>query len=814
MDLASPQLLLAAWVGVPALVAGASLALGIGLRLVAGVSLGPLTAPAGFLAGVAIMTTVLRLGGGGALAALICTAVSVAGGVAGALAVRRRRSRSVAREEVDVVTGRSRRAALSWPAVGATAAYAVALAPLVGSGRSGVLGYLLNNDSAVHIPAAELLRLRGAGGGDYAVSSFHSVQYLNASGYPLGGHVWPMWGTVVTGLDPFHLWTPVIALGVAMLALVAYGMLRELSVSRPVAALAGAVVACGYLPYSYLAQGGAKEVMLPVAVYAGVALFPYPPARVRPRAFLPAGAAALSALALFGAGALAWVGPAAVLCGAILLLRAGGARARVRTAAVLAVSGMLAAALALPGLVQAVAFLRRAQGDVLGNDGNLFFPVPVWQAFNIWLARDYRFPVPEEIGLTALGVAVAAVLAVAGVVHAVRTGRPSIPVAVAAAGVAAAYVVALPYSAYFEVKTYAALAPALGMATVAGVVWLFRRGVRTQLVAVTLGAGLALGVTLGCVYVYTGAWLTPRDRFEEAAAIADRFAGQGPMLVNEREDYAKHLLRAVQPWETWSPYSPKRATPDELNRETEHTPDFDDYEPPFLARFPLLLERRRPGGSRPPGNYRVVHETAHYRVWRRSGPAPRRHVRLGTGTVAGTAPLDCGRPGARAMLDAARRAGHPLRVATARPSPTVLAPPAWSGWRELRGGPEPGFVERRGGVAVLMPRLAPGRYTAWAKGSYGLGIRLLANGRVVGEVRDDMGLFANWHRLGSFEATRRTRLALVGLDRPLWRTGSRRRDISGPLALVREGRASTVTTVPAGRARSLCGRELDWVEVA
>ena len=71
-------------------------------------------------------------------------------------------------------------------------------------------------------------------------------------------------------------------------------------------------------------------------------------------------------------------------------------------------------------------------------------------------------------------------------------------------------------------------------------------------------------------------------------------------------------------------------------------PDFDDYRLDFYDRFPLLLERKRPGGSRPPGNYEPVEETAHYRVWRRTGPTPRAHLPLGGGEdVAGTARLDC-----------------------------------------------------------------------------------------------------------------------------------------------------------------------------
>ena len=212
----------------------------------------------------------------------------------------------------------------------------------------------------------------------------------------------------------------------------------------------------------------------------------------------------------------------------------------------------------------------------------------------------------------------AAALAVAGVVYCLRRRLFGVPLAVAA-GLSGAAIVSSRYAIYFDAKAYMALAPAMGVATAAGVVWLYRSSIRNQGLAVATGVLLVLAVLRSDFFVYQGAFVTPKDRFEELAQIDERFEGQGPMLVNEREDYAKYLLRHSRPFESWGPWTPDRGI---IETETynprldpTHTPDFDDYMPDFVARFPLLLERKRPGGSAPPaGLRRHVRDTELSRV--------------------------------------------------------------------------------------------------------------------------------------------------------------------------------------------------------
>src|SRR2546423_1928690 len=62
VDLRSPSTLVAAWALVPLLVVAASASLGWALGVLGGIRLGSLTVPAGFCAGIALMTFCLTLG--------------------------------------------------------------------------------------------------------------------------------------------------------------------------------------------------------------------------------------------------------------------------------------------------------------------------------------------------------------------------------------------------------------------------------------------------------------------------------------------------------------------------------------------------------------------------------------------------------------------------------------------------------------------------------------------------------------------------------------------------------------------------------
>jgi hypothetical protein len=806
VDLKSPSTLVVAWLLVPLLIVVASAGLGAGLARISGSSLGTLTVPAGFMTGIALMTFCLEIGFSGIFTVVLCAALAAVGLLA--FLIPRRQELLSWRPPAELL----------WIAGCAAVAFAIAMAPLVGSGRSGVLGYVFNNDSSVHISVVELLRDHGAEATGTDESSYRKLSELFSSGYPIGSHVWPLFGSVLGGIDAFHIWTPVMAIVPALMALVVFTVVRSLGAPPPFSAVAGAVVASGYLPYSYLAQGSAKETCTALALQATVALLVMVGMRARLRwgALLPAAIGAAAVLDIFGVGGLAWLAPGGVA--ATLLFLGRGPRPRMllrKRLRVLALGVAVAAVVALPSVSSSLNFVESNRAFLTdpNQTGNLLGPVPWSEAFNVWFAYDYRHEVPDVETMTSIGVLLAALLGLAGAIHALRRRSFAIPLALITA-IAGSVFISSRYAIYFDAKTYVVLAPALGMATAAGLLWLYRLSTRTQFAGIGLGLLLAAGVVISDGMVYAEAWHTPRERFQELAEIGKRFRDRGPILVNEREDYAKYFLRDDDPGTPWDAApGPTKAFRAIVPPGVPYTPDFDDYTDGYMSRFRLLLERRRPGGSLPPGNFSPAFETAHYRVWQRVGPPARLHLSLGS-TLSGRQKLDCDAASVRSMLRRAEDGGGRLRVAFPGARPILSHLDQWQHSGGFGPGPQKGFVYQHGGFAAFAARLPRGRYTVYAQGGFGPGIRLYVDGSTVGEVFGDEGLQDGWQPLGSATVRRSPALALlIGLNRPWWQSGSHRTNLEGPLAFEVPRPARRIADVRTEDFSSLCGRSLDWIEL-
>jgi hypothetical protein len=811
MDVRSPSTLLAAWVLAPLLTAIAAGGLGLGAQALTRHRLGSMTLPLGYAAGIVLMVVLLEVGFGGTVTVAVTAAAAIAGYAAYWTTVK-------------AMPGSRRAAALrEWlPATAAaTGGFILAMAPLVGSGRAGVLGYILNDDPVGHSALIELLQADGLERGGYEPesSSWTEVGEIVGLGYPLGSHAWPFFSGAVSSLDTFYVWTPSVAVAAAMLSLVAFAALRRLSAPPWPAAFAAALVPAGYLFFSFIAQGSAKEVMMAVAVYGSIVVAADVFDRglsVRSAALLAV--APVAAFLTFGAGAGVWLAAPALVFLAIVVRRAEKLRPTPRAAFVsLLVLGLAAAAL-VPAVGEALSYVRDAEEALtdVSRPGNLLGAVAWEQVFNVWFAYDYRIDPPTYEGLSTVGPWLGAAFAVAGVVFALRRREVALPLMVAS-GAIAAIAIALRYTIYLEAKGYAILAPALAIAAAAGVLALLARPGAARVVGAVGGVLLVEGVLAGAAFVYAGAWVTPKERFVEIAEIADRFRGQGPMLIVEREEWGTYLLRDAQPFDSWGYYPPDRVLR-ERGRwapPLPHTPDLDDYPLRVVQRFPLLFERKSPGGSRPPINYTVAYETSHYRVWQRHGEGPASHLPLGADSDDHTRRLDCRRPAVRRLMRASRRSGKPLEVAVP-PSPRlpIMRASAWDGHEVAETVAPPGFLSRRGGGAGVTAVLEPGSYDAWIQGSFAAGVRLFVDGTGYGTAYGDLGVPSGWHPLGRVEVRdRRALVTLSSLSKPWWQSGSERPDLTGRVVFVRRSGPSRTITVQPERARTLCGRRLDWVEL-
>jgi hypothetical protein len=797
MSLTSPLTMFLAWLALPGLIVAICAGFGLGVELLSGLRLGALLVPVGFAAVPGLGASLLVLGLSGKLTVVLLVLLALAGP---AVALRRGARPRLAR-------------AALWPALAALAAYLVAISPLVGSGRTGIVGYVLSDDPAVHLSMVTLLAQHGAHVVP-ATSSVESVSIQFATGYPLGSFVWPLVALVTTGMDPFFLWTPVIALSAAMTSLAVYAGLRRTGAGAVVAAVAGATVASGYIPFSFLAQGGAKEVELATCVVLAVSAFVAAAAEgLTARRLLPAALAVVGGIGVFGPGALAMTGPAAVAGIAYALWRTS-AESRLRTLAASVAAAVAGVLLAAPALIASTRFVTGASGDTQDPNeiGNLVGPVPVRETLNVWLAGDYRFPVPTHVHATDAALVVALAFAIVGIVWSIAARRPFAALLLAGAAVASGYS-ASRYSVYFTAKTYVTLAVAVGVASATGVVALMRIP-RLRTVAIVLGALLVCGVGLSDVIAYRDVWMTPKGRFQELISIDHRYAGRGPTLVVEREDYARHLLRDLEPWESYGPWQPTRGLLAGIPSPF-HTPDMDDYDNQFMHQFRLIVALRRPGASAPPTGFRLLEETPHYLVWSRTGPGPREHVGLARGEAESDGPLECTRPDVAALLRTARADHSPVRIRLVAPHVVSISPRRWEWFAGFAYGPTPDYVATRDAIAVIRPRLRRGRYVVWLRGQVGVGFRISVLTRKVGDVFGDLGQLDQWLRAGEIDVRRDEQVPVMlrKLGKPVWEAGSARGSLIGAMAFERLGVRARIVTVSARRAHRFCGRSADWIEL-
>jgi hypothetical protein len=801
------------------MVAAASAGIGYGVGLASGLRLRWLTIPTGFLAGIAIATVLWHLGVAGTPTAMILVVAALAGPAYGWVSGRRPAFRGEGRAD------------LIWGAVAGLGGYAVAMAPLVGSGRSGILGYVLNDDSAIHVALTEAIADGATGAFDIDADSYGFGSAVLDTGYPLGSYMWPAFGRLLSGEDPFHLWTPLCALTVALIALAAYEILRSLKAGPVYAALAAVLVPAGNLVYAYHTQGGLKELIMPLAVLVAAALCARAlEAGATPRSLLPAGVAGAGGIADLGFAAAAWLAPLALVTVVVIAWRfARGVR--IANPRRLVFFGVALLVVAVPAALSSRRYFTDFQSDLSdpAEVGNLFDAISPWQMLNIWLTGDYRFKPTDYPGFAYTALTIAGLLALAGLARAVRTRDLALPFALGAA-IAGALLITPRTSIYFDAKTYVVVAPALGIATAAGVLLLWSSRPVLRVIAVAAASTVAVGVVWSAVLIYAHVWTTPKDRFSELVTVAEHFPDAENMLVADREQYAFYFLRELGPWDDWGYRQPSRGLrlPNNRPPPPPRAPDLDDYQLRHISHFGHILERKSPGGSRAPANYRAVFETKHYRVWERTGPPPLEHLPLGRENPNGleaTERLACrsGQPRSaqvRRLVKNAKRLGTPI-VASIDPAPPVVAIGAdgWAIGDFKRAVPAPGTVAGRegSGLAKGIDGLR-GTYEAWVHGSFGPGLRLWSGTKAerrsssVGDVFNDLGS-PGWQFIGTVEVGPDTVLEAGIIGRPKLLAGSRHFNIVSALKLVRTGTQKQLQTMRADELSSLCGRQVDWLEI-
>jgi hypothetical protein len=765
--------LLVAWVAFPLVLAVLALGCGRLLEQAAG-----LTVPAPLLlpTGLAVMIVAAALATMSDATAPLATPAVVALAVAGL-----------------VLAGRGGvRLREPWALAAACGAFVVFAAPVVLSGEATFAGYIKLDDTATWLALTDRVLEHGRSLAGLPPSSYEATldNYL-AAGTPVGANLPLGIGAQIVRTDAAWVFQPYLAFLAAMLALSLYALVARLIASPRLRALAVLVATQAALLYAYSLWGSIKELAAAAIVALTAALALPLLERTGLRSVVPAAIASAALVAVLTVGGVVWLAPMV----APVLLAAARPRARAFAARTIPAFAVLVLALSVPSLVTAGPFLRRT-GDAhvftsSSELGNLIRPLSPLQVFGIWPVGDFR-AAPSDLAPTHVLIAVAGLAGAAGVLWAVRRRLGELPLYVCASAVGCATVIVVG-SPWVEAKALATASPAFVLAALAGAAALAERGRRVE--AAVVAAAVAGGVLWSNALAYHDVWLAPRAQLVELEDIGHRFAGDGPALMTEYQPYGvRHFLRRLDPEGTSE--LRRRAVP--LRAGGLVPPggyaDLDELGLDGVLVYRTLVLGRSPVASRPPSVYRLAWSGRYYEVWQRPETAAAivEHLPLGS------ALQPAATPSCRDVLGLARRArGGQLAVVVR--APALVLDVAQSVYPAVR--------------SVAVP--AGGRYGIWIGGSFRGRVEVRVDGRAVGAARGRLEHPGQYTPLGDVELGPGAHTVTLTYAAGGIRPGSGGPAFPlGPLVLSRTTADLPVTYVRPADARSLCGRRLDWIEIA
>lgn len=712
--------------------------------------------------------------------------------------------------------------------------YLVAIAPVMFSGRASFASYMTLTDSAVHMVGADYLIHHGRDfahldlGNSYGrlVSSYFDASYPSGADTVFGASALLLRAPLIWAFQPFNAFAVACAAGPAWL------LLRRIGLDGRLAALATLTVTLPALVYAYELIASVKEIVaLPMILAIGVLVVTHERwLRGPPRRGLPFGIFVAAGVSVLGAGFGAW----ALAALAVLVAVAGsmistGSWDWRGALAMLGCIALSAFALAAPtwarveGSVQVASTIAQTS-----NPGNLQSPLQPVQVLGTWLSGSYMTSpsgASDELSYALIGLT--ALCALFGALDVLR--RREWALASWMAGALAVWVALGVYGeTWVDAKGLMLTSPVVMLLAWAGVaavrgglpsrtakVGTGTRGAqpsrdrRLLALATLLAVAIAAGVLLSDAMQYRASALAPTARYDELASLNARFAGQGPTLFTDFDEYSMYELRALDVGGPDFLHPPKG-----LRGASEghgYSVDLERVAPAELARYPLIVTRRNPAAYRPPAAYRLLWQGTYYQLWRRRDAAP---AALAVLALHGAHPAQCSALAPIARLAAVHRADLVANLHPAIVQVSLLKVHHTATWVhagvELR-------MDSPGRLWATFQAPHASEYELWLSGEAMPALSVRIDGRKLGEVEGEVSGNGDSPdpmvplRMRLSRGRHRLSISRGGFSLA---PGSGADAYLEAILLTPAGAASQqrLETVLPSRWRSLCGRHLDWVE--
>jgi hypothetical protein len=686
--------------------------------------------------------------------------------------------------------------------------YVVALSPVLFAGRTTFSAYGVLTDSAFHMMGADYLIRHGQ---DYAhldLSNSYGqyIQHYYATGYPSGADT--LFGGSASILSLPLIWTfqPFNAFMLALTACPIWLLGRRAGLRHVWLALATLTASVPALVYAYELIASVKEISaLPLLMAIG-ALVTLGDRWLRdsPRAVLPFALLCGSGLSVLGLGFAAWIAATALVLADIVMTGIVPGPQRSLSAIGFGALALVVIGLAtLPELTHLSSSVATAQAiSTTASSGNLQAPLSIAQAAGTWLSGLYT-DTPSGLAavLTDVGIGVTLGAAALGLGALIVRREHALAWWLAALVGLGLFLTEL-VTTWVGAKTLVLSSPIVLLLAWSGVAALTANPF-LRVGAVLLAAAIVAGVLVSDALQYNATDLAPTARYNELAQIDKRFAGHGPTLFTDFDEYSLYVLRDLDVGGPDFLYPPPA-----LSRLTEghgNPVKLDLVAPRKFLRYPLIVTRIDPIASRPPAAYRLLWRGTYYEVWgRRARAKPAlSHLALAPTRVASCSSIE-------RVAQVAERTGGALVAA----KPPLIVP--------VRFAPDlPGYV---GQGLNLTPRATVpfdvpfgGRWDIWLRGEAMPQVAVGVDGQHVGTIAGELaGNQFNPDTLNPIAVS----LARGKHELTFTASGSILAPGEGGTARVgrifltpeRGADGVLLERVPAAGWRTLCGGRYDWIE--